>query len=75
MVEQNLTCPKDDFWSYLSRPCQIVVVWDDRTTANMDPCTYAGNNASILEGSYPDKLKLSKVVPIFKSGDDSDPNN
>ena len=38
MVEQNLTRPKDDLWSYLSRPCQIVVVWDDRTTANMDPC-------------------------------------
>ena len=32
-------------------------------------------NASILEGCYPDKLKLAKVVPIFKSGDDSDPNN
>lgn len=32
-------------------------------------------NASILEGSYPDKLKLAKMVPIFKSGDDSDPNN
>ena len=31
-------------------------------------------NASILEGSYPDKSKLAKVVPIFKSGDDSDPN-
>ena len=32
-------------------------------------------NASILEGTYPDKLKLAKVIPIFKSGDDFDPNN
>ena len=30
--------PKD-LWSYLSCLCQIVVVWDDRTTATMDPCT------------------------------------
>lgn len=32
-------------------------------------------NASISEGTYSDKLKLAKVVPIFKSGDDSDTNN
>ena len=38
VVEQNLTRPKVDFCSYLSRPCQILVIWDDRTTANMDPC-------------------------------------
>ena len=32
-------------------------------------------NASILEGAYPYKLNLTRAVPIFKSGDDSDPNN
>jgi len=32
-------------------------------------------NASILEGAYPNKLKTTRAVPIFKSGDDSDPNN
>ena len=33
--------------------------------------------ASIREGAYPNKLKLimTRAVPIFKSGDDSDPNN
>ena len=34
--------------------------------------------ASILDGTYPNKLKLimKRAVPIFfKSGDDSDPNN
>ena len=37
VVGQNLTHPKDDFWSYLNLLCEIVVVWDDWTTANMDP--------------------------------------
>ena len=33
--------------------------------------------ASIREGAYPNKLKLimTRAVPIFKSGDDSDPND
>ena len=38
MVDQDLTRPKDDFWAYLNRPCEIVVARDDRTTADMDPC-------------------------------------
>ena len=37
MIEQNLTHPKDNFWSHLTCPCQIAIVWDDQTTANMDP--------------------------------------
>ena len=32
-------------------------------------------NTSILEGTFPKKLKLAKVVPVFKSGEDIDPNN
>ena len=28
---------KGNFWSYLNRPYEIVVVWDNRTTGNMDP--------------------------------------
>ena len=40
VVEQNLTCRKYDFWSYLNRLCEIVVFWDDQSTANMDPCNY-----------------------------------
>ena len=39
VVEQNLTRPKGDFWSYLNRPYRIVVVWDDWVTGNMDPVT------------------------------------
>ena len=29
VVEQNHTRPKGDFWSFLNRPYEIVVVWDD----------------------------------------------
>lgn len=32
-------------------------------------------NASVLEGAYPNKLKLTSAVPVFKRGDDSDPYN
>lgn len=33
------------------------------------------NNRSIESGIYPSKLKLAKVVPVFKSEDELDPNN
>ena len=36
VVEQNLTHPKDDYWSLFNRPCKIVVVWDDWTTSNVE---------------------------------------
>ena len=32
-------------------------------------------NKSIEYGTYPSKLKLAKVIPIYKSGDESDPSN
>lgn len=32
-------------------------------------------NTSVTTGMYPSKLKLTKVIPVFKSEDDSDPNN
>ena len=32
-------------------------------------------NASIQKGKYPSKLKVSKVTPVFKDDDDTDPNN
>jgi retron-type reverse transcriptase len=30
---------------------------------------------SIEQGVYPSKLKMAKIVPIFKSGDQSEPDN
>ena len=32
-------------------------------------------NKSFLDGVFPDKLKLSKVIPIFKSGEKNSMNN
>ena len=32
-------------------------------------------NTSISLGRYPTKLKLSKIVPVFKTDDETDPNN
>ena len=52
VAEQNLTRPKDDFWSYLSRLCQIVVVWDNRTTVNMDPCWGEKGNFVLYPKKY-----------------------
>ena len=32
-------------------------------------------NKSIAVGTFPSKLKMTKVIPIFKSDDNTDPNN
>ena len=32
-------------------------------------------NTSVKLGIYPSKLKMSKIIPIFKSDDETDPNN
>ena len=32
-------------------------------------------NKSIELGTFPSKLKMAKVIPIFKSDDETDPNN
>ena len=32
-------------------------------------------NTSISSGTFPDKLKTSKITPIFKAGEDKDPDN
>ena len=29
VIEQNLTRPKGDFWSFLNHPYEIVVIWDN----------------------------------------------
>ena len=32
-------------------------------------------NTSVRSGTFPDKLKTSKITPIFKASEDNDPNN
>ena len=32
-------------------------------------------NSSILNGVYPSKLKMAKIVPVYKADDDTDVNN
>ena len=32
-------------------------------------------NLSILSGMYPNKLKMAKIIPIFKADDNTNPNN
>ena len=32
-------------------------------------------NTSIRLGTYPSKLKIAKITPVFKSDDDTDTNN
>ena len=39
------------------------------------PVLYEVFNISISLRRYPTKLKLSKIVPVFKSDDETDPNN
>ena len=38
------------------------------------PLTYICNK-SFLEGCFPDSMKISRIVPIFKAGDKSTLNN
>ena len=32
-------------------------------------------NASILSGTFPEQMKIAKVIPLFKKGDKLDPSN
>ena len=38
ITDSDFTRPKDKYSSYFGRPYDVLVVSDDQTTANMDPC-------------------------------------
>ena len=38
--DSDFTRPKDEYSSYFGRPYDVLVVTDDQTTANMDPCNH-----------------------------------
>ena len=39
ITDLDFTRPKDEYSSYFGRPYDVLVVSDDQTTANMDPCS------------------------------------
>ena len=39
ITDSDFTRPKDEYSSYFGRPYNVLVVSDDQTTANMDPCS------------------------------------
>ena len=39
ITDSDFTRPKDEYSSYFGRPYDVLVVSDDQTTANMDPCS------------------------------------
>ena len=38
ITDSDFTRPKDEYSSYFGRPYDVLVVSDDQTTVNMDPC-------------------------------------
>ena len=38
ITDSDFTRPKDEYSSYFGRSYDVLVVSDDQTTANMDPC-------------------------------------
>ena len=46
------------------RPCEIVVAWDDRTTANMDPCRLEIYSVITSTSS---KAIITKPSPLYYS--------
>ena len=40
ITDSDFTRPKDEYSSYFGRPYDVLVISDDQTTANMDPCTW-----------------------------------
>lgn len=43
ITDSDFTRPKDEYSSYFGRPYDVLVVSDDQTTANMDPCNVFQN--------------------------------
>ena len=71
--------------------CELVEFWSPSTNGRVDQflsinffvnflyfvCDVIATiyNKSFALGRYPSKLKMAKVIPIFKADDDTDPNN
>ena len=53
--------------------CPVRVLKSSSSVLSL-PLAHIMNN-SVLTGKYPSKLKHAKTIPIFKDGDETDPNN
>ena len=63
--------PNNKSHGLYSCPTQIL-----KCSSNVISNTLAESlNLSISTGVYPNKLKMAKIIPIFKTDDDTDPSN
>lgn len=58
----------EDLWGMSVKVCRSFI----ETIAPYLACIF---NKSLDQGTFPDLMKHSKVVPLFKSGDSTEPNN
>ena len=66
-----LSIPNDKSYGLYSSPTKLLKL----SSSIIAPVLSALLNISIKSGSYPSKLKIAKITPIFKSDDESDANN
>ena len=66
-----LSLPNNKSHGWYSSPTKLLKCWIDIIA----PVLSEVFNTSISLGRYPTKLKLSRIGPVFKSDDETDPNN
>ena len=66
-----LSIPNDKSYGLYSSPTKLLKL----SSSIVAPVISELLNISIKSGSYPSKLKIGKITPIFKSDDESDANN
>jgi len=66
-----LSIPNDKSYGLYSSPTKLLKL----SSSIIAPVLSELLNISIKSGSYPSKLKIAKIMPIFKSDDESDANN
>ena len=71
ICSEILSIPNDKSYGLYSSPTKLL----KRSSSIIAPVLSELLNISIKSGSYPPKLKIAKITPIFKSDDESDANN
>ena len=66
-----LSIPNNKSYGLYSSPTKLLKL----SSSTIAPVLSELLNISIKSGSYPSKLKIAKIMPIFKSDDESDANN